>query len=49
MAANRPAVRVDAVTVLAAGLSAILVIGTGKILALRFHQHPIAQGFNVLF
>jgi hypothetical protein len=37
------------VTILAAGLSAILIIGTGKVLALRFHEHPIAQGYNVLF
>ncbi|MDE1822641.1 MAG: hypothetical protein KGI98_17530 [Euryarchaeota archaeon] len=49
MAGTRPTVRVDAITVLAAGLSAILIIGTGKVLALRFHQHPLAQGYNVLF
>jgi hypothetical protein len=47
--AAQPAIRIDAVTILAAGLSAILIIGTGKVLALRFHQHPIAQGYNVLF
>lgn len=49
MAASAPAIRIDAVTILAAGLSAILIIGTGKVLALRFHEHPIAQGYNVLF
>ena len=48
MATSSP-VRIDAVTILAAGLSAILVIGTLKVLALRNHDHPIAQGFNVLF
>lgn len=49
MAKTVTAVRVDAITVLASGLSAMVVIGTFKVLALRFHQHPIAQGFNVLF
>lgn len=49
MAKNVTAPRVDALTVLASGFSAILVIGTLKVLALRFHQHPVAQGFNVLF
>ena len=42
-------VRIDVVTILAAGLSAIVIIGTGKVLALRFHQHPVAQGYNMLF
>jgi hypothetical protein len=37
------------VTVVAAGLSAIVVIGTLKVLAIRYKDHPIAQGFNVLF
>jgi hypothetical protein len=49
MAKGVPPVRVDAVTVLASGASAILVIATFKVLALRFHQHPLAQAFNVLF
>ncbi len=49
MAKASTTVRVDAITVLASGLSAIVVIGTLKVLALKFHQHPVAQGFNVLF
>ena len=49
MAASAPGIRIDAVTIVVAGLSAILIIGTGKVLALRFHEHPIAQGYNVLF
>lgn len=49
MAKASTIVRVDAITVLASGLSAIVVIGTLKVLALKFHQHPVAQGFNVLF
>lgn len=49
MAASRSVVRVDVITIVAAGLSAILIIGTGKVLALKFHQHPLAQGYNVLF
>lgn len=46
---GQPEVRIDAVTVLASGLSAIVVIGTLKVLSLKFHKHPIAQAFNVLF
>lgn len=44
-----PGVRIDVVTVLAAGLSAIVVIGTFKVLAIRHKDHPIAQGYLVLF
>lgn len=44
-----PGVRIDVITVLAAGLSAIVVIGTLKVLAIRHKDHPVAQGFNVLF
>jgi hypothetical protein len=42
-------VRIDVVTVTAAGLSAILVIGLLKILAIHHSNHPVAQGFLVLF
>lgn len=42
-------VRIDAVTVIAAGLSAIVVIGLGKLLAIHHSDHPLAQGFLVLF
>lgn len=44
-----PGVRIDVITVVAAGLSAILIIGVGKVIALSHPDHPIAQGFNVLF
>lgn len=49
MADTKPKVRVDAMTVLASGFSAILVIGTLKVLAYNFHQNKLAQGFLVLF
>lgn len=42
-------VRIDAVTVVAAGLSAIVVIGVLKILAIHHSDHPLAQGYLVLF
>lgn len=42
-------VRIDVVTVAAAGLSAIVVIGLLKILAIHHSDHPVAQGFLVLF
>jgi hypothetical protein len=42
-------VRVDAIFVVAVTAAAILGIGTLKVLALSHHQHPIAQGFLVLF
>lgn len=44
-----PRVRIDAITILAAGLSAIVVIGTFKVVAIRHKDHPIAQGYLVLF
>ena len=44
-----PPVRIDVVTVAAAGLSAIIVIGTLKVLAIRHKDRPLAQGFLVLF
>jgi hypothetical protein len=44
-----PPVRVDGITILVAGLSAIIIIGTGKVLAIRHKDHPIAQGYLVLF
>lgn len=46
---NIPRVRIDAITILAAGLSAIVVIGVGKVVAIRHKDHPIAQGYLVLF
>lgn len=41
--------RVDGLFVIAVTAAAILGIGTLKVLALSHHQHPIAQGFLVLF
>ena len=49
MAKSVPPVRVDVVTMLAAGFSAIVLIGTLKVLAIRHKDHPVAQGFLVLF
>lgn len=42
-------IRVDAMTILTITFTAIIGIGTLKILALKYHEHPVAQGFNVLF
>lgn len=49
MAKNAPRVRIDAMTILAAGLSAIVIIGVGKVIAIRHKDHPVAQGYLVLF
>jgi hypothetical protein len=47
--AAAPNVHVDALSVLTAGLSAVVVLGTFKVLALKYHGHPMAQAFLVLF
>lgn len=41
--ANR--IDVDPISVVVYGLSAILTIATLKVIALRFHGHPVAQAF----
>jgi hypothetical protein len=49
VAKGQPEVRVDVATVVTAGLSAIAVIGTFKLLAIKFNKHPLAKAFNLLF
>ncbi len=44
-----PLVRVDVVTITFAAASAILVIGTGSVLAKRYHAHPLAKAWHTLF
>jgi hypothetical protein len=41
--------RIDGFFVIAVTAAAILGIGSIKLVALNHHQHPIAQGFLVLF
>ena len=41
--------RIDGFFVIAVTAAAILGIGSIKLVALSHHQHPIAQGFLVLF
>ena len=49
MAKLAPArVNVDTASVVVYGLSAILIISTVKLVALRFHGHPMAQAALLL-
>ena len=49
MAKLSPAqVNVDPVSVVVYGLSAILFISTAKLVALRYHGHPMAQAVLLL-
>lgn len=43
-----PHVSVDVVTITVAGLSAVLFISTIKLVALRFHGHPLSQATLLL-
>lgn len=43
-----PHVSVDPVSVVVVGLSASLFIATAKLVALRFHGHPLAQAVLIL-
>ena len=47
--AKTPDVKVDAINVLVTGLSAIVVLGTLKVVAIRFHGHKLAQAYLTLF
>jgi len=47
--AKNPDPNVDAISVFTTGLSAIVVLGTFKVLAIRFHGHPLAQAYLTLF
>ncbi len=47
--ARTPEVKVDAMNVIVSGLSAIVVLGTLKVVAIRFHGHKMAQAYLTLF
>ena len=49
MATGLPAHRIDVIDAIATSLEVIVVLGTLKILAIRFHQHPLAQAYLTLF
>lgn len=49
MARTMPEVRVDPLSAIVTGLEVIVILGTLKVLALRFHGHPVAQAYLVLF
>jgi hypothetical protein len=44
-----PPVRVDAIDAIVTTLEVMVVLGTIKVLAYRFHGHPLAQAVLVLF
>lgn len=44
-----PPVRVDVVSAIVTALEVIVVMGTVKVLALRYHGHPLAQAYLTLF
>lgn len=44
-----PPIRIDAVDAVVTALEVIVVIGTLKVVAYRYHGHPLAQAFLVLF
>jgi hypothetical protein len=47
--ARTPEVKVDALNVVVSGLSAIVILGTLKVVAIRFHGHKLAQAYLTLF
>ena len=47
--AKLPPVRVDAVDAVVTTLEVMVVLGTIKVLAYRFHGHALAQAVLVLF
>ena len=49
MATGLPAHRIDVIDAIATSLEVIVVLGTLKILAIRFHQHALAQAYLTLF
>jgi hypothetical protein len=49
MASGLPAHRIDVIDAIATSLEVIVVLGTLKILAIRFHQHALAQAYLTLF
>ena len=49
MATSVPPVRVDAVSAVVTALEVIVVLGTLKVLAYRFHGNRMAQAYLTLF
>ncbi len=49
MASGLPTHRIDVIDAVATSLEVIVVLGTLKILAIRFHQHALAQAYLTLF
>jgi hypothetical protein len=43
-----PPIRIDAIDAIVTALEVIVVIGTLKVVAYRYHGHPVAQAFLVL-
>lgn len=41
-------IRVDALGAIVTSLEVIVVLGTLKVLALKYHGHPLAQAYLVL-
>lgn len=46
---NGPVKRIDVIDALVTSLEVIVVLGTLKVLAIRFHQHGLAQAYLTLF
>lgn len=44
-----PPVRIDAVDAIVTTLEVMVVLGTIKVIAYRYHGHPVAQAILVLF
>jgi hypothetical protein len=49
MPAKLPPIRVDAVSAIVTALEVVVVLGTVKVLAYRWHGNPFAQAYLVLF
>jgi hypothetical protein len=47
--AKLPPIRVDAVSAVVTALEVMVVLGTVKVLAYKYHGNPFAQAFLVLF
>lgn len=47
--AKAPEVRVDVVSAVVTALEVIVILGTCKVLAYRWHGHPLAQAYLTLF
>jgi hypothetical protein len=44
-----PPIRIDAISAIVTALEVIVVMGTIKVIAYRYHGHPLAQAYLVLF